>query len=700
MIQVTDNIFHLSNNNYSYAFCVKEGKLIHTYYGKALSIPEGLLQDSILSDCACGGRDWTQYETGERGRGDFRLPSALMRRQGCVGTDFVYKGYEILGKKEPFGMPALRDGGQTLKIMLSDEVMKAALYLYYTPYEEGIARRAEVVNLGDFPLTVEKLASASVEFPQGNYEAVNLSGRWGAECEVCRADVVGGIRILSSERGVTSHQHNPFLAVLEKGVTEEYGNVYAFNLIYSGNFYIEYESDEKSQLRVVAGENILHGGIVLENGEKFVTPEAVTVFTDKGLGGMSRLFHRLYRRHLINPKYADKIRPIVINSWESVYFGFDEKKLFELIDGARGLGIDTLVLDDGWFGKRDDDASSLGDWFIDRGKLPGGLGPVIERCKENGLKFGIWFEPEAVSPDSNLYREHPDWALHTPGREGIQMRNQYTLDFSREEVVDYIFGAMKAILSEYDISYVKWDMNRPLSDVPDNCVYDGYVKGVYRLYEMLDSAFPDVLIEGCSSGGGRFDAAILYYSPMIWTSDDTDACQRMRIQYGVSMCYPLQTMSNHVSVCPNHQTGRTLPFATRGAVASLGCLGYELNVAELSEEERAIIKKQIDDYRDNADVILGGELYRLLNPFTDGAFCEEVVASDGNRVYFVYCRLLNRPNMPLARVKLRGLEENAVYKIEERGKTLTGGELMHAGILPGAGCEDFSSVILHLTKLN
>lgn len=700
MIEIVNNVFHLSDGKFSYAFAVKEGKLVHTYFGRALRMPRDRMTSGIFcgEKGECRGSDWELFEMSEQGRGDFRLPAVVVRGAKSASTDFKVASYEILAGKPDLGMPALRGRAETLVVHLFDDVADVSMDLFYTVYDGALARHAVIHNRGKEHISLCAADSLCVDFDGGDYDLLTLDGRWGSECNVTRNAVRSGIHTVSSTRGLTSHQHNPFVAVLEKTASEESGEAFGFNLIYSGNFAIRAESDEKCQLRVCMGVNLLEGGITLEAGESFTTPEGVAVYSDGGLGGMSRTFHRLYRTRLIDPRFADRIRPIVVNSWESAYFDFDENKLLAFIDGAKGLGIDTVVLDDGWFGGRDSDDSSLGDWVVDRRKLPSGLDALIDRCKANGLKFGIWFEPEAISPDSDLYRAHPEYALSTCGRDGKQMRNQFMLDFSRGDVVDCVYSAMYKILSEHDIAYVKWDANRPLSDVCDVKKYIGYVKGVYDLYARLTAAFPDVLIEGCSSGGGRFDPAILYYSPMIWASDDTDAVERAKIQYGLSLCYPLQTMSNHVSVCPNHQTGRMTPFHSRGAVAMLGCLGYELNVATASDEERAEIKAQVDFYRRNAELILTGDLYRLLSPFDDGAFCEQVVSEDKSRSLAVYMRPLNTPNLPIRKIKLRGLDEQALYRIEDRDEIMSGGELMYCGIRPKVE-RDFGAEVFRIEKI-
>lgn len=414
------------------------------------------------------------------------MSSLALCGNGFASTDLKYVGHEIIEKPE-LGMPALRGAVETLVVTLRDDVAKVELKLFYSVYDGALARHAELINLGDAPVTLSIVDSACVDFGGGDYEYISLDGRWGGECGVTRGAVLPGVHTLGSARGITSHQHNPFVAILRRGAGEEHGEAYGFNLVYSGGFCVRLERDEKSQVRVCLGAE-LYGGVTLAPRERFVTPEAVCVYSDSGIGGMSRKFHALYRKHLINPMFADKPRPVVINSWESMYFDFDEQKLKSFIVGAAGLGIDTVVLDDGWFGRRDRDDSSLGDWTVDARKLPDGLKPVIDCCKANGMKFGIWFEPEAISPDSELYRAHPEFALATRGRTGVQMRNQFVLDFSRKDVVDFIYEAMRKILSEYDISYVKWDMNRPLSDVDDAKKYIGYVKGVYSLYERITAS--------------------------------------------------------------------------------------------------------------------------------------------------------------------------------------------------------------------
>ncbi|MBE5751243.1 MAG: alpha-galactosidase [Clostridiales bacterium] len=691
MITIDGNTYHLQGDAYSYCFYVKNGKLLHGYYGQRL--------EKFVAVCDAPMDDFAAYEYGEFGRGDFRSPSIVVRDNGGIATDFQFVSHEILAIKPRIGMPQLRGEHQTLAVYLRDEKRGIKLTLFYTPLSQGLCRSAAIENESAESVFVDKFLSTCVDFPSGEYDILHLSGRPNKERDIVRERVSEGIKTISSTRGTTSHEHNCFCALLQPEANEEYGNAYGFNLIYSGNFAIETEKDALGQIRLNAGEQILYGGWELNAGERIYTPEVVCVYSAKGIGEMSRQFHTLYRKHLLDPRFVDKIRPIVINSWESVVYDVCEETMFRFIENAKGLGIDTVVLDDGWFGKRDNDDCSLGDWVVDKRKLPNGLQAIIRKCKENGMKFGLWFEPEMVSPDSDLNRLHPDWVLQSCHRESVQFRNQWVLDFSKKEVVDYVFASMKKVLDENDISYVKWDMNRPLTDVLNAKKYRAYMLGVYDLYERLTTSFPNLFIEGCSSGGGRFDPAILYYSPMIWTSDNTDAWSRTMIQHSTSLCYPLQSMSNHVSACPNIQTGRTISFATRGTVAMMGCLGYELHVE--NEEERVAVRMQTATYQKDADVILTGDLYRLKNPFTDGAFAQIVVSEDKQKAVFCYVRKDSEPTRGkiVERVCLRGLGEDVLYKAEETGEIQTGKTWMCVGVQLRLEKSDYACASLHFSAV-
>ena len=690
MIEVRENKFRLAGKDYQYDFYEENGRLYHAYYGANVN--------DFYGDCPqdSGARYEEPKEYSEFGRGDYKVPAVVIRTGESIITDFCFDCYEILAQKPSIGMPMLRGNQETLAVYLKDTRLGLKLTLFYTPYDDGLVRSALLENESKESVMIDKISSACFEFPSGNYDTIDLCGRPNAERAYNRESVNSGVKRLSSARGITSHQANCFLALLKESATEENGEAYGFNLVYSGNFNIECEKDAYSRVRVVVGENILYGGIALKPKEQYFTPEVVTVYSSNGIGGMSRNFHRLYRKHLINPKFVDKIRPIVINSWESIVFNVGEEKLFEFIDGAKDLGIDMVVLDDGWFGKRNDDDCSLGDWYVDKNKLPNGLKPVIDKCHENGMKFGIWFEPEAISPDSDLYRAHSDWAIHTNDIEGVQMRRQFVLDFSKKEVVDYIFDAMKKILESYEIDYVKWDMNRSLTDVPNAEIYRAFVLGVYDLYERLTKVFPNILIEGCAGGGGRFDPAILYYSPMIWTSDNTDAWCRAKIQYSTSLCYPLQAMSNHVS--KNTQLGRAIDFKTRGNVAKFGCLGYELHIAKETDEHRALVQTQTAEYKKDAEVILTGDLYRLKNPYTDGVFSQMVVSEDKTRAILLYVREYSVYAQKEQKLTLNGLDETATYLLEETGEKFTGKQLMCGGFEVVLERGNYISKVYHFIK--
>ena len=699
MICITKNAFYLSDGDFSYAFLSDNGKLRHTYYGKYISFTDdgGNVRPVFRGELLRRGSASAEYS--EFGRGDFGIYSVFVQGPHSMNTDFRYRSHEILSEKPHLPFPALRDGGETLKVVLSDDRLGAELRLYYTVYDGALIRRAEIVNTSAKTLILHKLASACVSFPAGEYSLLHLSGRPTAERTPFLRKLDQGTTAIDSERGISSHQHNPFIATTEGSADETHGNVFGFNLVYGGNFSMECEVDERNCLRVAAGIKISETGIPLKPAQTFFSPEVVMVYSDEGFGKMSRRFHKLYREHLINPRFANKPRPIVLNSWESMVFNFDESKFIAFTEHAKGLGIDTIVMDDGWFGHRDNDDSSLGDWFVDRKKFPNGLKNVIDACKLNGMRFGIWFEPEAISEDSELYAAHPEWAISSLGREHHLIRQQCVLDFSKKEVVDHIFKCMKKILDAYEISYIKWDMNRSLTDVCDAETYYLYTQGVYSLYERISDAYPDVVIEGCAGGGGRFDPSVLYYSPFIWTSDNTDASCRARIQYGTSYCYPLQSMSNHVSASPCLQTGRRFPMDTRINVASLGCLGYELRPMDLTEEERKLIATKNGEYRKNRDLILNGDLYRLLDPFTNNGFAELIVSENKESAYFVYMKFLHQSWLPNEIIRLQGLDENACYRIEELNKVYSARELMYAGLCVDVPFGDYTSVAYKLTKV-
>lgn len=715
--------FLLSGKNYSYGMYInRAGLLQHLYWGKKIGaadaaflvaahgLPASPNPDDYNKEIATDGMP---SECGSFGRGDFRPATVVVRRKdGAAMSRFRNVSHKIVkGALHLQGMPCARKADETLILTLKDDFSDIELDLNYSVSEESdvLVRSAVIRNAGKESAEIAKAFSFCTELPdtRGTYSALRLAGSWARERTPVITPLAEGTLRIESARGYSSHQMNPFLAVLSEGCGEESGECYGFNLLYSGSFAITADVSHNKSIRVQGGINDFLFGWQLQGGETFATPQAALCYSGEGLGGMSRAYHDFFREYIIDPKRVYMRRPVVINNWEATYFDFDNEKLFSIIDEAAKLGMDTFVLDDGWFGKRDGDASGLGDWFVNERKLKGGLKAVIGHCKEKGLKFGLWFEPEMVSEDSDLYRAHPDWAIGKAGAEPCRSRNQLVLDFTRKEVVDYIFETVSKILRENDISYVKWDKNR---DITENYTaslpadrqgefWHRYALGFYDLAERLTKAFPNVFFEGCAGGGGRFDGGALYYFPQIWTSDDTDGLERTKIQWGTSVCYPVSAMSCHVSACPNHQTGRTTPFATRGAVASLGATGYELDLTKLPEEEKVQVREQIKNYKGIDELVLRGDLYRLADPFKGNYFCEMLVGKDKSKAYVVGERFRADPCDHDRVLKLRGLDEGKTYAIKELNVTASGAALMGAGLfcprLPDCG-----SWVWHIEEVN
>ncbi len=696
--------FIISGKNYSYAMFVnKAGYLQHLYYGKKIEAEDLAFlvkaqgeklspnPEDINSDMAT---DCMPSECGSFGRGDFRSATAIMKcADGAAMSRFNYVKHAIYGGVTKIcGMPCIRKADQTLTVTLKDDFSDTEIDLNYSVSENSdiLVRNAVIRNTGKEACDIVKAFSFCTELPDncGIYRGLRLAGAWASERKPVTTPLAEGTLRMESTRGYSSHQMNPFLGILADGCGEESGECYGFNLIYSGSFAITAEVSSNKSVRVQGGINDYLFGWKLNGGKEFVTPQAALCYSSEGLGGMSRAFHDFFREYVINPDYVNKRRPIVVNNWEATYFDFDNEKLFAIIDEAAKLGIDTFVLDDGWFGKRNDDKSGLGDWFVNDKKLKGGLKPGIDRCKKNGLKFGLWFEPEMISEDSELYRAHPEWAICKMGVKPSRGRNQLVLDFTKKEVVDYVFEAVSGVLKENDISYVKWDKNRDITEFyTDGLPADRqgefahrYTLGFYDLAERLTSSFPNVFFEGCAGGGGRFDGGALYYFPQIWTSDDTDGLERTKIQWGTSICYPVSTMSCHVSACPNHQTQRITPFETRGVIASLGATGYELDLTKLSEEDKEQVRAQIANYKQIDELILKGDLYRLSDPFTTNYFCEMIVSKDKMKAYIVGERFRGDPYDHDRILKLNGLDENKMYVIKELGLTASGKALTNVGV--------------------
>ena len=702
-----DRTFTLQTKNTTYQMQVdRYGFLLHLYYGKKT---DGCM-DYLLTyyDRGFSGNP---YDAGEDrtysmdtlpqefpcyGNGDFRSTAfAVENADGSMSCDLRYKSHKIRdGKYNLEGLPAVyasEEEAQTLEILMEDPVTGVKVVLLYgvLPAQDIITRSVSVKNESSGKIYLNKIESASLDFLYGDYELLTFYGRHAMERNVQRVPVVHGTQKIGSVRGTSSHQYNPMMILAEKETTEDKGNCYAMSFVYSGCFQGEVLKDQLNQTRMMLGLQEEAFRYPLETGEMFQAPEVVLSYSSEGMNRLSQNLHHCIRQHICRGKYKEEIRPILINSWEAAYFDFTGDTIYELAKAAKEVNIDMLVMDDGWFGKRDDDNSGLGDWFVNEKKLGGTLGNLIKRINDLGVRFGIWIEPEMVSEDSDLYRKHPDWALTVPGRNPVRSRNQLVLDFSRKEVVDEIYDQICKVLDQGNIEYVKWDMNRSLMDVYSSVTRDqgrvlhDYVLGLYDFLERLVQRYPNLLIEGCSGGGGRFDAGMMYYTPQIWCSDNTDAIDRLRIQYGTSFGYPVSVVGSHVSAVPNHQTGRKTPLHTRGVVAMSGTFGYELNLMKLSEEEKQEIREQIAEYKSYAPIIQNGLYYRLSDPTTEEICAWEFVHTDEKEQSKVLLNIVMQVihgNMTVNYVKLQGLEEMAVYREEKSGKRYTGAALMYGGM--------------------
>lgn len=720
-------LFHLQSRNTSYIIQLVRGYAAHAYFGaklrrdgnldelltfkeRASFSPNPLPEDKSIS------LDTLPQEYPQYGTGDFRSPAYQVRlATGARATELAYKSHRIIpGKPVLEGQPAVyveRKGeAETLELELFDTASGLTVYLSYTVFEDfdAIARSARICNDSDEAIQIERALSASVDFADASYDALYLSGAWARERHVQRRRLAPGVTGISSRRGASSHQQNPFLALLRPDANERQGEVYGFSLIYSGNFTAEAEVEQFGTTRVSIGINPFEFTWKLAPGETFQTPEAVLVYSAEGLGGMSRTFHRLYRTRLCRGKFRDQERPILVNNWEATYFDFNADKIEAIAKEGSKLGIELFVLDDGWFGRRDSDNSSLGDWFEDHRKLPEGLGDLARRVKGTGLQFGLWVEPEMVSPDSDLYRAHPDWCLHVPGRRRTEARDQLVLDMSREDVRQYLYERLSNIFSSVPVSYVKWDMNRNMTEVGSAAspaerqgeIAHRYMLGLYELLERLTGEFPHILFESCSGGGGRFDPGMLYYMPQTWTSDDTDAVERLKIQYGTSIVYPVSTMGAHVSAVPNHQVERTTPLKFRGDVAMSGNFGYELDLTKFTDEEKDTAKHQIALYKEIRRLVQQGDLYRLQSPFEGNETSWMFVSPDKNEALLFYFRVLAEPNGPLRSVKLEGLDPAKDYAVVGNGKVHGGDRLMSAGLSVASVHGDFSSMMVRLKAVH
>ncbi len=710
--------FHIYNDKISYIFKIlANGHPGHIYYGKRLADREGFggmieyaLRD--MAPCAFEGNSTFSLEHLKQeypafGSGDMRFPAfELERADGSRAVDFKYQKHEIYrGKKKLPGLPAVyvedENEAETLEVTLEDAQLGARIVLSYTIFEAfPVIARNTCFYCGGECITLLNAMSGSLDLPDKDYEMVELAGAWSRERHVNIRPLGYGIQSIYSLRGCSSHQFNPFLALKRKNTDEHSGEVIAASLVYSGDFLAQVEVDNYDVTRLIMGIHPNEFCWELNPGEHFQTPEMILAYSEKGLNGMSQTFHQLYRTRLARGKWRDKARPILINNWEATYFDFNEDKILALAQKAADIGVELFVLDDGWFGKRNDATSSLGDWQVNTEKLPQGMKRLSEKINEMGMGFGLWIEPEMVNKDSSLFRGHPDWVLADSRRNYCHSRNQYVLDFSKPEVVDHIHGQLRKVLGEANISYVKWDMNRSFSEVFSNGmnrswqgkVRHKYILGVYGLYERLIQEFPDILFESCASGGARFDPGILHYAPQGWTSDDTDAIERIKIQYGTSYVYPLSCMGSHVSASPNHQLFRYTPLETRANVAYFGTFGYELDLTALPGQELLEMKRQISFMKDVRELIRQGVFYRLKNPFENNSSAWMVVSEDRTEALAAYFRVLQPAQAGFERIRLAGLCADWEYSVQEQcpggtSKPLSreinvcfGDELMYAGL--------------------
>ena len=701
-----NNTFILNSNKTSYILKVLDsGHLAHLYWGRKLRTNN---LDYVIRQ-----RNWGSFlantdnkenfmletipqEYPGYGCTDLRSPAVeLQFEDGTTATDFRYVSHNIYeGKNKLVGLPStyIEDDFEatSLEVVLKDTLKEVELVLTYTIFNEfdAITRNVKIRNIGNEDIKILRVLSANVDFSDDNFDMIQLSGAWARERHLVRQSLRSGSQSIESRRGSSSHSQNPFIALARKNTTETNGDVYGFSFVYSGNFLANVEVDMFSNSRVQIGINPFDFSWLLKENEEFQAPEAVLVYSSEGLTGMSHIYHNLYGKRLARGEHRDKLRPILINNWEATYFDFNETSIKNIAKEASNLGMELFVLDDGWFGKRNNDDCSLGDWFVNEDKIKGGLGKLSKEINDMGLQFGLWFEPEMVCPVSELYKKHPDWCIHIPGRTRSEARMQLILDLSREEVCDYIIETISNVLSSASISYVKWDMNRNMTEIGSaklspkrqRELSHRYMLGLYRVMEELTTRFPHVLFESCSGGGGRFDPGMLHYMPQTWTSDNTDAIERLKIQYGTSLVYPNVSMGCHVSAIPNHQVHRMTPLNTRGVVAMSGNFGYELDITKLSDEEKELIKEQVNSYKEIRETIQFGDYYRLSSPFESNDVAWMFVSKDKKEVVVSFVRQQAIPHPKFESLKLTGLEEDASYEIVGEDTIYFGDELMYVGL--------------------
>ena len=698
--------------------------LLHLYYGP--SICDADLNYQIMQydrgfsgnpyesrDARTFSLDAQPQEFSTQQQGDFRTTSIeVVNADGSYSFNGKVTRFTIReGKYQLDTLPCTfakeDERADTLEIVLTDQISSVEVILLYSVFEKAdmITRAVKVVNRGTASIQLKKIMSVCLDFLNGlDMDLVSLPGRYGQERQVERQKMTHHIHTIGSVRGSSSHQQNPFVVLCGREATEDYGKCYGFSLVYSGNFLAEAELDQYDQLRLVMGINPKQFVYEIKPGEQFEGPEVVMAFTEHGFTGLTHLYHDFYRTNLCRSKFVSEVqRPVLINSWEAAFMDFDDVKLVEIAKAAKNMGVDMLVMDDGWFGKRDDDNSGLGDWVVNEEKIKGGLHKLVEQINNLGMKFGIWFEPEMVSEDSDLYRAHPEWAMQIPGRHAVRSRNQMALDMSRKEVQDYLIQSVNAILDDANIYYVKWDINRSLADIWSNVlsadkqgeVYHRYILGLYRVMNEIILTHPDILFEGCSGGGGRYDPGMLHYYPQYWVSDNNNPIDRLKLHYGTSFVYPISTMGAHIS-----DSGRFVPLQTKAVVAMCGTFGYELDASKLSEEEQEICRKQSDLFRKYYPIIFGGDYYRLSNPFEVGNMTAWQHVTKDRKESLLSVVVTNLTcNGPQEYVKAKGLIPDAMYRINDGEQVLSGAALMHAGLPIDREVPEYSSFQFYLKQI-
>lgn len=700
-------VFHLQTDHTSYIFQILEnGMPGQLYYGPRIPVKAAYQNLASREEHDCTNTltieqsdfqlELIKQEYAGFGKGDYRYPAfQITYPNGSHTSEFEYQDYQITdGKQRLAGQPSTFDDegqdAQTLTVKLVDHLAKLTMELHYTIFtaEDVIVRSTTFINHGD-QVTINRALSAQLDLPDADYDMLQFSGTWARERHLIRTPLRSGVQSISSLRTASSHQQNPFFILARKHTDNNQGAAFGFNLVYSGNFLDSVEVDQFDTTRVLVGINPDEFSWQLKKGARFQTPEAVMSFTNDGLNQLSQQMGALYQEHLINPHFAHEDRPILINNWEATFMDFNEAKLMKIVKQAKQLGIEMFVLDDGWFGHRDDDRSSLGDWFVDQKKFTNGISGFADKVHAEGMKFGLWFEPEMISIDSKLYQKHPDWMISTPGRHNTPARNQFVLDMTRQEVVDYLVTRMSTVIKQTKLDYIKWDMNRNITEMfgaqlPADQQLEfshRYILGVYQLYDRLTKAFPDVLFESCASGGGRFDLGMMYYAPQAWCSDDTDAVERIKIQDGTSYGYRPSMWGAHVSAVPNDQVGRLTSLATRAAVAYYGAFGYELDITKMSHDDLATIKKQVAFYKQYRHLYQFGTFYRLDNPDTDNdnVYGWQVVNDDQSLAIATRFQILNEPNPAYIRTYFTGLDPKKKYTVNDGSEKFSGAELMNAG---------------------